>query len=102
MLLTQLLSRFEPAMVPDQEGFLNLYWYGIYEEDLQQCKNLLLIFDLFRYCLWKCKLRRKIPNTQRFMDEFKFVLSNCMLTNKSVRVSLENCNIVANLIPAQG
>ena len=102
ILLQHLVLAFEPIPDLDVDIFLNMYWYGIYEENPQYEKTILLIFDLFRYCLWKVKKKRSIPNKQRFLDEYKFVLLSCTFSNLKLRASIENCNLVANLLPAQG
>ena len=101
-LLQHLVSVLEPALDLNADFFLNTYWYGIYGENPQHEKTILLIFDLFRYCVWKVKKKRSVPNKHRFLDEYKFVLLSCTLSNIKLRVCIENCNLVANLLPALG
>jgi hypothetical protein len=64
-------------LLVEPEIFRICYWYGIYTHtEMTTSKNFLLtlIFDVFRYLLFKHRLRRHIPNSESFFSEFRFFL----------------------------
>ena len=99
-LLCTLINRLEPRPDPDLLSFREMYWYGI--NDSGNSFILLAIFDIFRYCVWKFKLRRRVPNANMFMREFDFCLDIVCSANVSFRTSIQRLNLLANIIPALG
>jgi hypothetical protein len=49
-----------PGRNPDPY-FDQLYWYGLDGDGTDGTLPVIIFFDLFRYCLWKFKTRRKLP-----------------------------------------
>jgi hypothetical protein len=101
-LLAVLVDRMEPAPDMDSENFKKLYWYGLSDEHVYHTKPILLCFEIFRYILWKHKMRRKVPNRVKFLEEVLFQIGVISAQNKSIRYSISGCNLVANFLQAQG
>ena len=101
-LLTRLVGYLEPAPDVNSNMFYNLYWFGNYDENPNWEVTNLVVFDLFRYLIFKFKMRRKIPNSAQFFGELKFLLEITARKNQSIRVSLLSNNLIANLLPALG
>jgi len=108
-LLRHLVSHCEPVPDTYSRDFRQIYWYGsdITDEDNELAgvtSNLpgLIIFDLFRYTIWKFRLRRKIPNVISFMREFNFTLKICTLNSRRVTESLAADNMFTNFLQARG
>ena len=99
-LLTCLTNRFEPRPLLAENNFLDVYWYGVHEN----ANNLvlLLIFDVFRFCIWKFKQRRKVPNQLTFLAEFDFILEIICKNRDWILVNIQHSNLLANLGPAHG
>ena len=74
-LIAQLINKLEPIPDPNSIEFKHMYWYGSLPENPQLTPYILLVFDTFRYVLWKYKLRRKIPNFDALLSEICFILS---------------------------
>jgi hypothetical protein len=68
------------------EIFQPLYWYG-YKDDinfsLQHHLAYNLLFDAFRYVLFKKRLRKILPSTEQFLREYlKFLHWMCKCSKK--------------------
>ena len=89
--------------VPDTESpeFANFYWFGVSGEDTQS-RFLPLIPDLFKYCLWKFKLKRKIPNLNVLLNEFEFLLEIFTTASRQLRNGLGQVNLISNFLQARG
>jgi hypothetical protein len=101
-LLQVVLFRMEPRPDPDLADFKKMYWYGATEDFSNDRRAILIIFELFRYTLWKFKQRRKLPNNNMFLDEFLFTLSVATSQSREIRFSIERCNLIANFLQARG
>jgi hypothetical protein len=101
-LLRHLLNLFEPVPDMNTNMFYNMYWYGCYDENPTWEFTLNIVFDVFRFLVFKHKLRRKIPNSLQFINELKFILEITARRNQSIRVALLANNMIANLLPALG
>jgi hypothetical protein len=101
-LLSGLVDLFEPAPDMREEKFKELYWFGISEEHIYYTKPILVCFEVFRYTLWKYKLRRKIPNRAKFIEEVRFQINVISDLNKYFRFGISGCNLIANLLQARG
>lgn len=103
-LLRGWVSRMEPVPDIESDAFLNLYWYGILDDDqeVNTVGFLGLLFDFFKYAVWKFKLKRQVPNLRLFTDRMLFELLIAMKKNRNFARTLEGINAVANIIPARG
>jgi len=100
-LLTQLVNRLEPAPAINGQ-FFNLYWFGCYDENPQWEFTINIVFDVFRYLIYKFKMRRKIPSNIQFFSEMSFILETTAGKNQSIRTSLLANNFIGNVLPALG
>ena len=67
----------EPAPDIDSPEFANFYWFGV-PSDKNHPTSLALIPDLFKYCLWKFKLKRKVPSpTAMKVESSQLPAENC-------------------------
>ena len=104
-----LIQKCEPVPDMDTRDFRQLYWYGSEateeeEDPYTPYSNSggLLVFDLFRYTIWKFRSRRRVPNEITFFREFNFSLKLCTLKNKRAGEILAGNNMFANFLPARG
>ena len=100
-LLRQWANCLEPVPDIDTPEFCNFYWYGNTDND-NDPPILVLVPDLFKYCLWKFKLRRKIPSFPAILSEFKFLLGTFCAASKKLRTGLGQINMIADFLQARG
>jgi hypothetical protein len=82
-----------------------LYWFGQYKDDILKkdvvfCYNL--IFDIFRYVIFKFRCKHVIPNYESVYNHIAFIIENICRCNKSFRVALCGIDNLARLAPASG
>ena len=87
---------------PNHPSFLQLYWYGAVEEPLFNPTALIYICDCFKYVLWKFKQRRKIPNFDSVRSQLLEIVYNSSCLNKSLKLGIQNNNLIANFLQARG
>jgi len=102
ILLQPVLLMMDPNPDPDTPEFKNMYWYGVSDENIYDSRAILIIFELFRYILWKFKTRRKLPSTEMFMRELLFIINIVAAQSREIHFSIERCNLVANFLQARG
>ena len=100
-LLSQWCLNFEPQVAPGHADFKKLYWYGVPPDDIQPTDLIPIISDLFKYILWKYKVRKKIPNYPAFLAEYRFSISTMTAQNVRARLTLLNHNFITNFFQAQ-
>ena len=100
-LLRRWAELLEPAPDIDSPEFANFYWFGA-SGDENHPTSLALLPDLFKYCLWKFKLKRKIPNPACLRNEFEFLLGIFTSASRKLRNSLENINMFNHFLQARG
>ncbi len=66
----------------ETEGFNFMYWHGIKNGKFNL--GLLLIFEMFRHCIWSFKKRRLIPTQINFAQNFISNLSTIKLLRQSL------------------
>ena len=101
-LLQQWGAIFEPPFNPNHPSFLQLYWYGSVEEPHFNPTAIIFICDCFKYILWKFKQRRKIPNFDSFRSQLLEIIFNSSCLNKSLKLGIQNNNLIANFLQARG
>jgi hypothetical protein len=62
---------------PDDDSFMEKYWFG--SRDGKSSVSLILIYEIFRYVIWKFKLRRIVPTQLYFFDNFVSCLRHVKL-----------------------
>jgi hypothetical protein len=86
-LLQNLFRRFRlqiraPGPDPD-EAFDKMYWYGI--DGNEYFLALQIFFDIFRYCLWKFKTRRRLPRIIELSDIYLAILDTILAIKPKLR-----------------
>jgi hypothetical protein len=77
-----------------------IFWYGITNEI--ECMDLLLIFELFRYGIWKGKLRKLIPRSIEITKTVSTMLENILKIRPKIREKMESNPICALFLQALG
>ena len=108
-LLRNLVAGCEPVPDINSREFRQLYWYGSIitdedDEEAGQSSNLagLIIFDLFRFIIWKFRQRRRVPNIVSFTRKFNFTLKICQYNSRRVSEILASDNMFTNFLQARG
>ncbi len=78
----------------------NIFWYGTTNEN--ECLDLLLIFELFRYGLWKCKLRKLIPRSTEITKTVSTLLENILKIRPKILEKMESNPICSLFLQALG
>jgi hypothetical protein len=76
------------------------YWYGIVNGKLD--RNMSMIFTLFRFCIWKCKIRKKIPRAIEIFNLVSTLLRLITSQRPKIHQSILHNNTFANLLQAPG
>jgi hypothetical protein len=76
------------------------YWYGQINNLLS--KDVGLIFALFRFCLWKCKIRRILPRARDIACLMETLLGTIIKLKPKIGVSIIKDGIFSSLIQARG
>jgi hypothetical protein len=82
-------------------GFRKLYWYGTGNTDNFD-PVALLFFDLLKYCIWKAKVRKKIPRYQETTELLTAMVDTIAKCSKKIRVAITNNNLFSNMLQAPG
>lgn len=85
--------------------FENLYWYGIFKsESLNKSRHLvfLLVFDCFRYVLFKNRLRKRRLTREDMLNEYLFLLKCIFQANKKLYREFQGIPELAILLQALG
>ena len=64
--------------------------------------TLLLIFELFRYCLWKFKTRRVLPRIRELLDIYLNMLETMIKIKPVLRHKIANNPLISNILQALG
>jgi hypothetical protein len=89
----------------ETEEFKNLYWYGIFSTEnltISRLKSFILIFDLFRYLVFKNRCRKRIPTNENFVNEFHFELKWILNCSKKTKLSISSIHELTRLLQALG
>jgi hypothetical protein len=78
----------------------NIYWNGIVNGSLN--KDLFLINNIFRYCIWKSKTRKMIPRARNILTQVSNILSTVIQIKPDIREKLQSNYICAPLLQAMG
>jgi hypothetical protein len=63
-ILRGLTNNLGAKILPEHLGFSRAFWYGDTDDKID--KSLQLFFDIFRFTVWKFKLRRQLPLLNTF------------------------------------
>ena len=101
-LLLQWTRELNPAPDINSHDFKQLYWYGSGTLSNDESGTVALCMDLFKYVIWKSKLRRRLPNFICVLREFSFLVETSCTLSRKVKHRLQNNNLLANFLPARG
>jgi hypothetical protein len=77
-----------------------MYWYGIDGEEY--FLSLQIFFEIFRYCLWKFKTRRRLPRIVELSDIYLAILDTILSIKPKLRRLFFNNRLIANTLQALG
>jgi hypothetical protein len=89
----------------DPESFRICYWFGIFRPTVMTAgKNFLLtlIFDVFRYIVYRHRLRRHIPNQDSFLDEYRFIMKTIFSIRNRLAIEADSWQPLAGFTRAIG
>jgi hypothetical protein len=78
----------------------NLFWYGIGNGTLD--KDILIIFEVFRFCIWKAKTRKKIPTALTVTEQTKDIFHTIGTIKPGIVISIQRNNNCSNFLQARG
>jgi hypothetical protein len=78
----------------------NIFWYG--KTNTIECTDLLLIFEIFRYCIWKCKIRKTIPRSLDITDTVSTILGTVLKIRPKIREKMRNNHLCSLFLQALG
>ena len=76
----------------------NIYWNGIVNGSLN--KDLFLINNIFRYCIWKSKIRKMVPRARNILNSVSNILTTVLLIKPDLREKFQNNYICAPFLQA--
>ena len=91
----------KPAPDVASAMFRDLYWYGTGALTQDETGTVILVMDLFKFCIWKFKLKRRLPNIVLLTRELDFLFSVACSSSKKLCDKVNNINLIANLMQAQ-
>ena len=91
-----------PPLDINSPYFKNLYWYGQDGTNIDLASTLCIVMDIFKFTLWKSKLRRCLPNIITLSREISFIIDVACTANASFRHNSGNINMISNLFQARG
>jgi hypothetical protein len=102
-LLQNLFNDLDLAFLREESR--DLYWFGQYKDDILRkdvvfCYNL--IFDTFRYVIFKFRCKFVLPSYDSVFNHIGFIIENICRCNKSFREALCGIDNLARLAPASG
>ncbi len=65
-------------------------------------KDLFLIFELFRFCIWKFKIRKRIPRAMKITDLIRELLTTIFKMKRGFKEKMEKNNKCSLFLQALG
>jgi hypothetical protein len=78
----------------------NIYWYGLVDGNLN--KNVGLTFAIFRFVIWKFKIRKRVPRTLETFELVNTILCTIGKVKPKIGLSFRNSLMFPNLLQARG
>jgi len=78
----------------------NIYWYGLVNGTLN--KNVGLTFAIFRFVIWKFKIRKRVPRTLETFELVNTILCTICKVKPKIGLSFRNSLMFPNLLQARG
>jgi hypothetical protein len=76
------------------------YWFGMRNNELN--KSLALVFSTFRFCIWKFRLRKRIPRSLELFDILDTLLQNIEKIKPKIGSAIKKSKLFPNLLQARG
>jgi hypothetical protein len=92
-------ARFKLAWTDNASDFNKLYWFGELNGQLE--KQVLLVYDLFRYSLW-CMKQRRVIDMDLVVENTVCMLRTIFNLKPSIKTTFRNNNRLANILEATG
>jgi hypothetical protein len=80
--------------------FTEAYWYGTVNKSLNI--PTLTFFDIFRYCIWNLRLRKKIPRLDTVTESMVSIINTIFHLRPNLRRSFEDTPHLTNFFQAIG
>jgi hypothetical protein len=101
-ILTGILEQLDLDLDIDSIDFNLLYWFGIDNNDKAPQFVWLLFFDLFRYSIYRARLKKNVPNITIIKQSIEFWLDTLCNANKKLKTKLQNIEVLSNFTRALG
>jgi hypothetical protein len=98
--LNTFLRQYSIVQPPSENSFDEFFWYGTINH--ATCKPSLLIFDIFRYCIWVSKLRCKIPRNVTIHNMFGDILRGILNRKRGLFQVISGLPHIAGTLRATG
>ncbi len=98
--LNSFLRHLNIVQPPSENSFDEFFWYGTINH--ATCKPSLLIFDIFRYCIWTSKLRCKVPRNVTIHNMFGDILSGILNRKRGLFQVISGLPHIAGTLRAIG
>jgi hypothetical protein len=88
--------------------FKLLFWFGIpplnnsFKDDINNLLGFQMVYDIFRYILFKNRKRCRIPTVDDFLLEYRFFFGNLYNANKKVANTLNQVPLLRKFLQARG
>jgi hypothetical protein len=80
--------------------FCEAYWYGTVNNSLSV--PTLTFFDIFRFCIWNLRLRKKIPRFDTVTENMISIVNTIFCLRPNLRRSFEDTPHLTNFFQAIG
>ncbi len=80
----------------------NLYWYGIDSGTGEQNIEKLVLFEVFRFLLWKSKKGKRIPSFRNLLSEIELTIRVTSKTKSWLGNALSNSEFFTRIQQALG
>jgi hypothetical protein len=99
-LIHRFILKMKINISSETTDFDQLYWFGNNNGLLD--RNFLLVFDIFRYHVWLCKKQRIFPRVTMLVDRTCASLETVFRVKPSIKRSIQNNLILANILQVTG
>jgi hypothetical protein len=99
-ILNSFLRQYSIIQPPSENTFDEFFWYGTINH--ATCQPTLLIFDIFRYCIWTSKLRGKVPRPVTIHSMFRDILSGILNRKRGLFQAISGLQHIAGTLRAIG
>jgi glycogen debranching enzyme len=88
------------TLLNENANFDQTYWFGNIDGTLD--KNILLVYDVFRYHVWISKVQRVFPSAQLLVDRIISTFNTIFKIKPAIRKSFSNNNNLSGMLQVMG